>query len=230
MFHSTIAMFTLLATAIQGAPAIDSTPSHILPRDGITNCDDTSTTYSGTYTEGSGTYVTSDSVTHPYKFPAIRKCWYDYFITSADVALDPWTKASGDIYCSDSSPCLAQKLSASQTCQSKSTAISASVGADIEGFSLGVSVTLTTEDSKCFTATDVTACSWTDQACHTVWTQQQVLVQKGYRRQRCDWGNGDETQCMADWTVTTPTESINYGCGSGCGDSNACGNTDGTAC
>ncbi|KAH9908200.1 hypothetical protein F4778DRAFT_720748 [Xylariomycetidae sp. FL2044] len=232
MFRNSITLFALLATAAQGAPAPEAAPfnSTLHTRDDMASCDDKSTTYGGTYADSSGTYVTSDSVSHPYKFPLIRKCWYDYFIVSADLELEPWTKASGDIYCTDSNPCMAQKLSGGQTCQSKSTAISVSVGADIEGFSLGVSTTLTTEDSKCETATDVTACSWTDQSCHTVWTQQQVLVQKGYRRQRCNWGHGDETECMADWTMTTPTQTINYGCGSSCSDTNECGHTDGTAC
>jgi hypothetical protein len=31
--------------------------------------------YTGSNIEESGTYVDSDRVTHPYKFPKIRKCW-----------------------------------------------------------------------------------------------------------------------------------------------------------
>ena len=35
--------------------------------------------YSGRYTDNQGTYMTSDTVTHPYRSPRIRKCWQDYF-------------------------------------------------------------------------------------------------------------------------------------------------------
>ena len=46
-------------------------------------------TYSGSYTDGQGTYAYSDTITHPYKFPAIRKCWRDYFVVSANTAYGP---------------------------------------------------------------------------------------------------------------------------------------------
>lgn len=220
----------LLAASAQAAPATDSSGLLLSTRDSMASCDDTSTTYTGTYTDGSGSYVTSDGVSHPYKFPAIRKCWWDYFIVSANLDLDPWKKASGDKYCTGTETCTVQSLDSSQTCQSKSTSLSVEVGLHIESFQLGVSTTTTTEESKCFTATDVSACTWNDGGCHTVWTQQQMLVQEGYRRHRCNWGNGDETECMADWTVRTPTKMVNYGCGSKCSDTNDCGHTDGTSC
>ncbi|KAH7139765.1 hypothetical protein B0J13DRAFT_638734 [Dactylonectria estremocensis] len=221
-FKSLLASGAFLG-AVQASPALKA-------RDGVPNCDDWSQTYGGKYSDDSGTYVTSDGVSHPYKFPKVRKCWYDYFIVDAAVVDLEWQKASGNIFCTGTSTCVATKLSSAQVCQSRSTAVSANVGFEIEGFSMGLSVTLTTEESRCETASDTTACTWTDGQCHTVWTQQQVLRQNGYRRQRCNWGNGDETQCMADWTQDTPTTFINYGCGSACSDSNTCGNTDGSSC
>lgn len=196
----------------------------------VANCDDESQEYGGRYTDDSGTYATSDGVSHPYKFPLIRKCWWDYFVVDASVEYLPWQKATGDIYCTDTSACVATKLAGTQNCQSRSESISAEVGLKLEEFSMGLSVTVTTEESRCESATDTTACTWNDAQCHTIWTQQQVLRQNGYRRHRCNWGNGDETECMADWTQDTPTTYINYGCGSACTDSNACGNTDGSTC
>ncbi|KAF7555242.1 hypothetical protein G7Z17_g2307 [Cylindrodendrum hubeiense] len=196
----------------------------------VANCDNWDTEYGNKYSDDSGEYAASDSVTHPYRFPRIRKCWYDYFVNEASIEYLPWQKAAGDIYCSGTSLCTTTKLNGGQYCQSRSEAVSISVGAEIEGFSMGLSVTFTDTEEHCVTASDTTACSWNDAKCHTIWTQQQVLRQSGYRRQRCNWGNGDETQCMADWTMDTPTTFINYGCGSECTDSNACGNTDGSSC
>lgn len=230
MLAKFLSIAVLFAGIARTAPAPDSNEPILSTRDGIANCDDDSTIYTGAYTDGSGTYVTSDGVTHPYKFPAVRKCWWDYFIVSADLDLDPWKKASGNKYCTGTQSCTVQNLDGSQTCQSRSTSISFEVGGDIEGFHLGVSTEVTTEDSKCFTATEVSACVWDDGDCHAVWTQQEMLVQKGYRRHRCNWGKGDETECMADWTVRTPTKMVNYGCGSKCSDTNECGHTDGTPC
>ena len=31
--------------------------------------------YTGSHIDSSGFYVKSDSVSHPYKFPKVRKCW-----------------------------------------------------------------------------------------------------------------------------------------------------------
>ena len=202
----------------------------IARRDGVPDCDNDSQTYSGPYTDGQGTYVTSDGVTHPYKFPKVRKCWWDYFIVEASAELLPWQKGSGDIYCTGTERCVVQQLTGSQVCQEHSTSISAEVGLKIEDITLGVSVEVTDSESKCVVAQDATQCSWNDAQCHTVWTQQQVLKQTGYRRHRCNWGNGDETECMADWQQTTPTDMINYGCDSQCSDTNTCGNTDGQPC
>ncbi|KAJ4130278.1 hypothetical protein NW768_007261 [Fusarium equiseti] len=220
------ALFVGIATA---SPAL---PAHELAvrADKPPNCDDRSKTYEGGYSDGQGDYVTSDGVTRPYKFPRIRKCWWDYFIVEAGVELTPWQKASGDTYCTGSERCVVTKLTGKSVCKERSESISANVGLDIEGFKMGLEFTVTNSESRCVQASDSTACSWNDQQCHTIWTQQQILRQKGYRRHRCNWGNGDETQCMGDWEQTTPSDMINYGCGSKCSDTNACGHTDGTPC
>ena len=141
-----------------------------------------------------------------------------------------WEKSSGDTHCSGTSICSVAKLTGSQYCQSRSETISADVGLDIEGFSLGLSVTEGFEQQQCNQASDTTACTWDDQQCHTVWTQQPMVRSVGYMRKRCNWGKGDETQCMTDWTVDTPVSAVNYGCGSKCTDTNHCGNTDGSPC
>ncbi|GKU07924.1 unnamed protein product [Fusarium langsethiae] len=142
----------------------------------------------------------------------------------------PYADNSGNIYCTNSERCVTTKLSGKSVCQERSESVSVSVGVAIEGVSLGADFTVTNSESRCVTADDSTACSWNDGQCHTIWTQQQILRQKGYRRQRCNWGNGDETQCMGDWEQTTPSDTINYGCGSKCTDTNSCGHTDGTPC
>ncbi|VTO87732.1 unnamed protein product [Fusarium graminearum] len=188
LLQSLIASSFLLAS-VQAGPTVPA--QALAKRDGLPVCDDTSRTYEGPYTDGEGTYVTSDRTTHPYKFP---------------------------------------KLVGKEVCQERSESVSVNVGAEIEGISLGLSFSVTESESKCVQGQDLTACTWDDGACHTVWTQQQVLKQKGYRRQRCNWGNGDETQCMDNWEQTTPSDFVDYGCGSKCTDTNTCGNTDGTPC
>jgi hypothetical protein len=187
--------------------------------------------YAGTYADGSGTYLTSDTITHPYKFPLIRKCWQDYFLVSASNSVGPWTKSSGDIYCTGTSTCMATELTGTQHCVTKSQTISVGVSASIEGFvGANFGVTFGLDDQHCFTASDTTACSWNDGQCHTVWTQQTFNNAVGYMRKRCNWGHGDETDCMTDWSQQTPTTQVSYGCGSKCTDTNTCGHTDGTPC
>ncbi|KAF4499121.1 hypothetical protein FAGAP_4714 [Fusarium agapanthi] len=183
LFKSLLSSSLLLAVTYAGPAA----PSQgLAKRDGFSVCDDTSRTYEGPYTDGEGTYVTSDRTTHPYKFPKVRKCWYDYFVLETSKEYTPWQKASGNIYCTGTQVCTATKLFGNEVCQERSDSVSVSVGAEIEGFSLGINFTTTDTESKCVQAQDLTACTWDDGACHTVWTQQEVMRQKGYRRQRCN--------------------------------------------
>lgn len=122
-------------------------------------------------------------------------------------------------------------LTGTQVCQTRSTTVSAEVGVNIkDAVSVGVSVSFELSDQNCYSASSTTTCSWNDGQCHVVWTQQTMLKQQGYMRKRCDWGEGDETDCMTDWEVNTPTTSVNYGCGSKCEDTNTCGHTDGSSC
>lgn len=199
-------------------------------RDGIKSCDDTLQTYSGSYTDGEGTYVTSDTITHPYVFPLVRKCWYDYFVITSTPTFLLWQKSSGNLYCTGTSNCAVSALNGTQVCQTKSSTISATVGVSIEGFSDSVGVSFSLDNQQCYTASNTDACTWNDDQCHCVWTQQQMLSQVGYRRQRCNFGHGDQTQCMADWEMDTPTTLTNYGCGSSCEAINPCGNTNGQPC
>lgn len=121
-------------------------------------------------------------------------------------------------------------LTGTQVCQTRSESGSVEVGATIAEFNIGVTISYEFSDQKCNSASSTTTCQWNDAQCHVVWTQQQMVKQQGYMWKRCDWGDGDETDCMTDWEVDTPTTSVNYGCGSKCGDSNVCGHTGGTHC
>ncbi|KAH7198340.1 uncharacterized protein B0J16DRAFT_392044 [Fusarium flagelliforme] len=194
------------------ASATPALPVHELAvrADQLPSCDDKSKPYNGRYKDGQGNY--------------------DYYIVEANKEVLPWQKASGNRYCTGTTTCSITQLTGKSVCKERSESISASVGVDIEGFKMGVEFTVTSSESRCVQATDTTQCVWSDQQCHTIWTQQHILRQKGYRRQRCDWGNGDETQCMGNWEQTTPSDDVNYGCGSKCTDTNACGHTDGTPC
>jgi hypothetical protein len=194
----------------------------------IKSYDDTSQTYSGSYTDGEGTYVTSDKKTHPYVFPLIRKCWYDYYILASTPTFLPWQKSSGNLYCTGTSSCAVTALNGTQVCQSKTSTISETVSDSIEGFGESLGVSFSLDNQQCYTASNSDACTWNDGQCHCVWTRQQVLSQVGYRRQRCNFG--DPTRCMGDWEMETPTTLTNYGCGSSCEATNPCENTNGQPC
>ncbi|KAL2074304.1 hypothetical protein VTL71DRAFT_8082 [Oculimacula yallundae] len=181
--------------------------------------------YTGKNVDGSGVYVDSDSVSHPYKFPKIRKCWYEYYVTGASLYDGAWTKASGDTYCTDTLSCTVTFLKGIQTCQSRTDDVSATIGVEMLldgilgtfGLNLDLSYTHTQTKEACQSASNSTACAWGDGACHTVFISQQLLKQQGYRRKRCNWGDGDVTECMADLEVTTPTDRTTYQCGAECG-------------
>lgn len=148
---------------------------------------------------------------------------YDYYVTNSSLYDTEWKKASGDVFCSGTSTCTVTKLSGTQTCQTRTDQVSIGIGLhspEIPNWprvQLGVEYTISLSKENCFTASDQTACAWTDQACHTVFTSQQMLKQLGYRRQRCNWGNGDETECMADTEIDTPTQRRSEQCGAQCG-------------
>ncbi|EER43097.1 conserved hypothetical protein [Histoplasma capsulatum H143] len=135
--------------------------------------------------------------------------------------------------------CSAAQLNGTQVCQTRSQTVSASMGLKIDaavskgivpGLFFGVEFSSSIEDSECYSASSTTTCTWNDKACHTVWTQQQMVLTKGYERKRCNWGNGDVTECMRSWEQNTPTTYTDYGCGSKCEDTNYCGNTNGQPC
>ncbi|KAK7954164.1 hypothetical protein PG988_014858 [Apiospora saccharicola] len=210
MLSNTLNTIFLMALTVAAAPAAPE--AQLETRGDMKNCDNTNTKYGG-------------------RGGRIRKCWWDYFLVSTAAQDDPWQIASGKQYCAKGGDCAVSSLTGQQTCQSKSTTVSADVGLAIEGLgTASIGVSTTNEKSKCNTASDTSQCTWHDGGCHVVWTQQQMVEQKGYRRQRCNYGHGEETQCMADWNMRTPTKKVNYGCGSSCDDSNTCGNTNGKPC
>ena len=82
-----IMSFVLLACLTVLVPFCAATPSplhtDLFKRDGMADCN--GGTYTGQFSDGQGLYVTSDTVTHPYKFPKIRKCWQDYMSVNSSV-------------------------------------------------------------------------------------------------------------------------------------------------
>ncbi|OJD16326.1 hypothetical protein AJ78_03495 [Emergomyces pasteurianus Ep9510] len=235
IFSAAFAVFGL----VQDGFAIPTSSSHsVLAKRGVKECDSDSD-YAGPYQDGQGVYIESDQISHPYKFPRVRKCWHDYFAVEASVWKKPWIKSSGNIYCTGTQLCSAAQLNGTQVCQTRSQTVSASMGLKIDaavskgvvpGLSFGVEFSSTIENSECYSASSTTTCTWNDKGCHTVWTQQQMVLTKGYERKRCNWGNGDETECMRSWEQNTPTTYTDYGCGSKCEDTNYCQNTDGKPC
>jgi hypothetical protein len=196
--------------------------------------------YTGAYADGSGTYIGSDSVTKPYEFPWIRKCWYamhgcrksliyanhdryEYYLMSSSLYEADWRLSTGEIHCEGTSACTTTEFNGTEFCQTRSTTVSVKIGikSALLGVNAGYSLTLTSEG--CYAATNTNACQWADGGCHTIWTQQQLLKQVGYIRQRCNDGqrkNNEKviTHCMADFeTDNTPTELTNYACGAACG-------------
>ncbi|GKU07925.1 hypothetical protein FLAG1_10560 [Fusarium langsethiae] len=79
---------TFVGVAVSG-PAVPIQGLAVRQDNKLPNCDDRSQTYNGPYADNSGTYVTSDQVSHPYKFPRIRKCWWDYIVVNAAVEFTP---------------------------------------------------------------------------------------------------------------------------------------------
>lgn len=53
--------------------------------------------YTDSYQDGEGTYVSRDNTSHPYVFPLIRECWWEYFTFQAEVFYTPWQQANGDL-------------------------------------------------------------------------------------------------------------------------------------
>lgn len=53
--------------------------------------------YTGHFQDGQGTYITSDNFSHPYVFPLIRKCWWDYYTVEGEVFYTSWQQADGEL-------------------------------------------------------------------------------------------------------------------------------------
>jgi hypothetical protein len=162
----------------------------------------------GTYNGDEGTYVTSDSVHH---YASGVKCWTDYMVVSQEEDFDDRKRASGDIHCGSTAQCSFEITDAAETCEIWSTSMSAGVESKI--FNFGVSVGH--ELQKCSTASVAHICAWGDQKCHWVSTAQQVLVQKGYQRRRCN-DNGDYTAWLKDFEHRVPTSFADPFCDNDC--------------
>ncbi|KAM0702224.1 hypothetical protein Q7P35_011134 [Cladosporium inversicolor] len=162
----------------------------------------------GTYNGDEGTYITSDSV---HRYASGVKCWTDYMLVSQEKSSDGYKDASGPINCASTSECSSETASGVETCESWSTSLNAGVEGEI--FSFGVQAGY--ELQKCHTASGARTCTWDDGGCHRVTTAQEVVVQKGYQRRRCDDG-GDYTAWLKDFEHRVPTEYAALSCDNTC--------------
>jgi len=187
--------------------------------------------YGGAFTDGSGTYIDSDSV----RYEVGKKCWNDYFVVDTNPFKGPWYKIGGSFYCTATASCSSGVTTTNQTCLSNTDQISVGISiktADEASLEFGYQHTWSTE--TCYSESVNNQCIWNDQQCHTIWAQDGMVQQKGYKRERCNVsgvnGGEDFTNCMSDWQIEWPTGIVSYGCGSKCGDTNPCGNNNGQPC
>jgi hypothetical protein len=162
----------------------------------------------GTYNGDEGTYVNSDSVHH---YASGVKCWTDYMVVSQEKSFDKPKQASGPINCASTSECSSETASGVETCETWSTSLSAGIEGEI--FNFGVSAGF--ELQKCHTSESARTCTWDDQKCHKVTTAQEVVVQKGYQRRRCN-DHGDYTAWLKDFEHRVPTNFAALSCDNSC--------------
>ncbi|KAK1726485.1 uncharacterized protein BDZ83DRAFT_546322, partial [Colletotrichum acutatum] len=164
------------------------------------------------YNDGEGRYLGSDG---NHRYASGVKCWNDYFVVEQNLYNDPWRQASSKVYCTKSQSCQATQGVNNQVCETTSFEISAGITAEF----VTASISVGHQTQTCSGSTSLTACTWNDQGCHVIWSQQQMLSQKGYQRRRCASGDGDYTAWTKFLEKKAPTEFKNYGCGSSCNDS-----------
>jgi len=162
----------------------------------------------GTYTGDEGTYITSDSV---HRYASGVKCWTDYMLVSQEKSSDGYKDASGPINCASTSECSSETASGVETCETWSTSLNAGIEGEI--FSFGVQAGY--ELQKCHTASSARTCTWDDGKCHRVTTAQEVVVQKGYQRRRCN-DKGDYTAWLKDFEHRVPTKYAALSCDNAC--------------
>ena len=162
----------------------------------------------GTYNGDEGTYIKSDSV---HYYASGVKCWTDYMLVSQEEGYDAPKRASGSFDCGSSSQCTSGIVKGAETCETWSTSISAGVTGEIFNFGVSAGYDLST----CNTASSEDACLWDDQKCHFITTKQQVLIQKGYQRRRCD-DSGDYTAWLKDFEHRVPMKYAAPSCNNFC--------------
>ena len=97
--------------------------------------------------------------------------------------------------CSGTSVCSVASLNGTQTCQSATTTLSlvvsaSSITASYLTLRANADVPAAMDTQQCYTVSPTDTCTWDDAACRCVWTQQQMLGQYEYRRQRCNYRLG----------------------------------------
>lgn len=170
-------------------------------------------------------YVKSDSVRHG----AGWKCWNDYFIVPGWVteSKKPWTRIDS----SERYGNVDWRITKDQsTCKTKTWEVGGAVSfAEVlKILSVEASGRYSQAVQECESSGVSTTCSWRTSGCHVAWSQQKTTTQRGYKRQRCNKGGGDYTDCMSDWGADVTYEILS--CDSPCSDTNKCGNTNGKKC
>jgi hypothetical protein len=205
VLQSSALLSMTLALCSLAAPVDESASNRLSKRleDGQYNANS-----GGTYNGDEGTYITSDSVHH---YASGVKCWTDYMVVSQEKGQDAYKDASGSIDCGSTSECSFQITDGIETCETWSTSMNAGVEGEIFSFGVSAGYDLQT----CNTASVTHVCTWEDQQCHFVTTAQQVVVQKGYQRRRCN-DNGDYTAWLKDFEHRVPTTFADPSCDNFC--------------
>ncbi|PVH95314.1 hypothetical protein DM02DRAFT_617970 [Periconia macrospinosa] len=210
-----IVVITALLSSVTALPSLE-----IVEKRGAT---DTYGDYTGqwsTYKDGEGKYVRSDDV---HRYASGDKCWTDLFYVSSEVKQTDWEKKT-TIDCASTSECETGLNDGVQSCNEWSIAISvgAEVGIIKDILSVSTEITTTYGESTCEMMGTTATCKWDDKKCHSVWASQEVTVNKGYIRRRCNFLNdreGDKTVWSKNWEVqmkASNSDAIHLGCGASC--------------
>lgn len=138
--------------------------------------------------------------------------WWDLYYVQSRTYWDPWHKASGNFYCTGTSQCQIDQMSGWETCKSWTVGLSAGIQGAIGSASASVGYSYT----NCYSGQNTHSCTWSDQQCHCIWTQQQ-MVETGTVAKEFHWVNGPTGNYYWIWGWA-PTSIVSYGCGSKCTD------------
>lgn len=237
----TIAAVAALLSAANAAPAPNTTPNlivlpgtvhqptqrsvEVVEKRGATDTYGDFTGQKSSYEDGSGKYVRSDDT---HRYASGDKCWTDLYFVKSSWKNTNWNRASTQD-CPPGATCVLGINNGVQTCQEWSISVSVGVDATIvkDVLAISGSVTNTYGESKCESVTTTNTCSMEkkdEKKCYAIWTSQNVRVDHGYIRRRCDFhdGKGDQTVWSKDYDLTHKAKELNIGCNQ-CSDTNYSG-------